>query len=299
MIRMPVASLVLAAALARAHPASAQLSTGDGLLVTPQWLAHHQHDRDMVILQVGPPTHFPANHIAGSQFIELRDISTPFQPGTLNLEMPPEADLISAFEKRGVSDKSKIVVVFDSEWVSPSTRVLFTLGYLGLGANAVLLDGGLAAWQQAGFPLSHDSTVAAAGHITTRAIPSLIVGNGYVAAHKSAPHARIIDARAANFFTGPANEHNQTLAGHVPGAASIPFTSVFTDDNFLLSKSKLDALFSAAGVQPGDTVVAYCHVGQQATAVLLAARVAGHPVRLYDGSFQDWSMRKLPTEGGN
>jgi thiosulfate/3-mercaptopyruvate sulfurtransferase len=46
-------------------------------------------------------------------------------------------------------------------------------------------------------------------------------------------------------------------------------------------------------------VVAYCHIGQQATAVLFAARTLGHPVRLYDGSFEDWSRRtELPVEGG-
>ncbi len=268
------------------------------MLVTPQWLAQHQHDKNIAILQVGPPAGFKAGHIAGSQFIQLSDISTPFQQGTLNLEMPAEATLISAFEKRGVSDGSKIVVVFDSEWVSPATRVVFTLGYLGLSANTVFLDGGLAGWQKAGLPVSRDSTAAIAGHISKHVIPSLIVDNGYVAAHKSASRAHVIDARAPNFFTGPANERNQMLAGHVPGAMNVPYTSVFNDNNFVLPKTQLDALFAAAGVQPGDTVVAYCHVGQQATAVLFAARIAGHPVRLYDGSFQDWSMRKLPTEGG-
>jgi len=42
-------------------------------------------------------------------------------------------------------------------------------------------------------------------------------------------------------------------------------------------------------VQPRDTVVGYCHIGQQATGMLFAARSLGHPVLLYDGSFEDWS----------
>jgi thiosulfate/3-mercaptopyruvate sulfurtransferase len=44
-------------------------------------------------------------------------------------------------------------------------------------------------------------------------------------------------------------------------------------------------------VKPGDTVIAYCHIGQQATAAIFAARTLGHPVLLYDGSFEDWSKR--------
>jgi thiosulfate/3-mercaptopyruvate sulfurtransferase len=45
-------------------------------------------------------------------------------------------------------------------------------------------------------------------------------------------------------------------------------------------------------------VITYCHIGQQATAVLFAARLLGHPVLLYDGSFEDWSRRDgWPVDG--
>ena len=56
---------------------------------------------------------------------------------------------------------------------------------------------------------------------------------------------------------------------------------------------ELRALFTAAGVKPGDTVVAYCHIGQQATATIFGARLLGFPVLLYDGSFEEWS--RLPN----
>jgi thiosulfate/3-mercaptopyruvate sulfurtransferase len=49
-------------------------------------------------------------------------------------------------------------------------------------------------------------------------------------------------------------------------------------------------------VKRGDTVVAYCHIGQQATAVLLAARTIGFKVLLYDGSFEEWSRKDYPVD---
>ncbi|MFT3771643.1 MAG: rhodanese-like domain-containing protein [Minicystis sp.] len=58
----------------------------------------------------------------------------------------------------------------------------------------------------------------------------------------------------------------------------------------LRSTEELAALFAKAGVKPDDGVIGYCHVGQQATAMLFAARRLGHDVRLYDGSFEDWSL---------
>ena len=43
-------------------------------------------------------------------------------------------------------------------------------------------------------------------------------------------------------------------------------------------------------------VITYCHIGQQATATLFAARTLGYSVMLYDGSFEDWSRRDLPVD---
>ena len=60
---------------------------------------------------------------------------------------------------------------------------------------------------------------------------------------------------------------------------------------------ELATLFAKANVKPGDTVVAYCHIGQQATGTLFAARLLGYNVKLYDGSFEDWSAHAdFPVE---
>ena len=63
----------------------------------------------------------------------------------------------------------------------------------------------------------------------------------------------------------------------------MPFTAV-ADDPLALRPAT-----EKAGVEPGDTVIGYCHIGQQATAMLFAVRTLGHTVLLYDGSFEDWS----------
>lgn len=300
MIRSSWWGAVLFAAVAAG--ASAQLPTGPQLLVTAGWLDQHLHDRDLVILVVGPRNGYPREHIAGSQFIRLDDISLPSPwpraSGVLALEMPPVEQLQATFEKFGISNASRIVVVADSEWDSPATRVVLTLGYVGLGDRTLLLDGGMTAWHAAGYPVTADLPTFAPGQLTIAPLPSLIVDAAYMTAHQNAPHVTLVDARDAEFYTKPATAERS--AGHIPGARSLPFGSLIEDSsNLYVPIAELQQRFLAAGVQPGDTVVAYCHVGQQATVVLFAARLLGHPVRLYDGSFEDWSARKLPTEGGN
>ena len=89
-------------------------------------------------------------------------------------------------------------------------------------------------------------------------------------------------------------------AGHIPGALNIPFSSVVDSTNKLKDDSTLTAMFTSTGIRTGDTIVSYCHIGQQATVLYLVARHLGHEARLYDGSFEDWSGRdELPVDSGH
>jgi thiosulfate/3-mercaptopyruvate sulfurtransferase len=122
-----------------------------------------------------------------------------------------------------------------------------------------------------------------------------------VKANLKSPSFHLIDGRGAVFYDGV--KEGGPRNGHVAGARNVPFNEVTDDKLHFKSPAELEALFTKAGVGPNDTVVAYCHIGQQATAVLFAARTLGHPVLLYDGSYQDWSRRSTdfpvenPAEG--
>jgi thiosulfate/3-mercaptopyruvate sulfurtransferase len=207
--------------------------------------------------------------------------------------MPPASELRARLERLGVSDDSRIVVYYGSDWVSPSTRVIFTLDYLGLGDRTALLDGGMRAWKGAGHAVSAVAPPARAGRLRERPTGNTIVTADWVEAQIGQPGVAVVDARARVFYDG-VREGEPGKKGHVPGALSVPFTELANDRLHVRSRAELEAVFRQAGVKPGDVVVGYCHIGQQATAMLFAARLLGHQVRLYDGSFQDWARRDRP-----
>jgi thiosulfate/3-mercaptopyruvate sulfurtransferase len=277
----------------------ASVSPRDNLLVSTDWLAKHLGDANLVLLHVGDPREYRGEHIPGARLIALRDISTPHEPGALALEMLPPDELRKRLERLGVSDDSRIVVYHGNDWVSPATRVVLTLDWIGLGDRTSILDGGMPLWKQERRPVTNVAPAAAKpGRLTARlARGELIVDHAVVLRGITTPGVTIVDARAAMFYDGP--PHGEHRAGHIPSAVSLPFNSVFGDDLRLLSADSLTTLFRKAGVRPGHSIVVYCHIGQQATAVIFAARSLGYTARLYDGSFDDWSARKeLPVEGG-
>ncbi len=265
----------------------------DELLVDAAWLAAHLDDANLVLLHVGDDGEYKKSHIPGARFVTLDDISVSehTREGRM-LEMPSDDDLRARLQKLGISDDSRIVVYYGKDWVSPSTRVVFTLQYAGLGARTSLLDGGMGAWVKQGGAVTRDVPAAKTGALAALKTLPLVVEADYVRSHLDAPGIAVVDGRAAVFYDGTdiGGAHGHThFKGHIKGARSIPFTSVTGDDLRWRSTAELKTLFEQAGVKPGDTVVGYCHVGQQATAMLFAARLLGHPVKLYDGSFQDWS----------
>ncbi len=264
----------------------------ESLVVDSAWLAKHLKDPNLVLLHVGDKAEYDAKHIAGARHVTLQDISL---RGDLMLEMPPADDLRQRLENLGISNDSRIVVYPGKDWISPATRVIFTLDYAGLGDRASLLNGGMDAWIAAGNATSDAAPAAKKGTLAALKIKPIVVTGDEVRKSMGKHGFAIVDGRSGTFYdgteTGGMPEHPHKT-GHIAGAGSVPFTDVVDDKLFLKSPDELKALFAKAGVKAGDTVIGYCHIGQQATAMLFAARSLGYPVRLYDGSFEDWSRRE-------
>jgi len=261
----------------------------ESMIVGTEWLKKHLNDDSLLLLHVGDKAEYDAAHIPGAQFIALANISTPRGQGLI-LELPPVNELRAIFERLGVTDKSRIVVYFGKDWVTPTARVFMTLDYLGLGARTSILDGGMPAWRGAGNPVTAEVREIMRGHFTPKPNERLVVDAAWVSANLNKPGVAIVDARASKFYTG-AEAGQMPRAGHIPSAKSIPFDSVVEENNKFKSPTVLRELFKTAGVKQGDSVATYCHIGQQASLLYFVARYLGYEAHLYDGSFQDWSNR--------
>jgi thiosulfate/3-mercaptopyruvate sulfurtransferase len=303
-LRVPALCLFLAA-WATTLPAA---GPREDLVVNVAWLNQHIKDPNLVLLHVGDPAEYKAKHLPGARFVDLMDISAPMDhsganPKTLSLELPSATELHDRLAALGISDNSTIVAYYGNDWYSPSTRVIFTLNWAGLGSRTKLLDGGMRAWTAAGHATTAEVPTVKTGALAPLKTVDSVVDAAFVQAKKGATGITIVDGREKVFYDGVQSAGRSGGAGgtpvfgHIPGALSIPFVDVFDDAGMLEPAEKLAELFKQAGVKPGDEIVAYCHIGQQATAVVFAARTLGIKARLYDGSMHEWiTLLGLPVQ---
>ncbi len=266
------------------------------MLVSTQWLADNLYDPNLVILHVGSRDSY-AEHIPGARFVTPADVAVTTE--AQSLEMLPEAELRLRLSSLGIGDRTRIVVYY-ADAVPQATRVVFTLDMAGLGERTSLLDGGKIAWEREGRRLTAEVPAVRTGTLSPlRMKQDVIVDADFVRANSGKPSITIIDARAPEFYAGakPGGSNKKVhKLGHIPGARNVPI-AVLTDEKMKVqSAAAIKASFEKAGVKPGDKLVVYCHIGQQATATLFAARTLGYDAVLYDGSFEDWSARDLPVE---
>jgi thiosulfate/3-mercaptopyruvate sulfurtransferase len=80
--------------------------------------------------------------------------------------------------------------------------------------------------------------------------------------------------------------------GHIPGAVNIEWTRAITPGEIktFLTPAQLEQIFSSSHVSSDRQVVSYCQSGIRAAEIYFALRLLGYErVRLYDGSWEDWS----------
>jgi thiosulfate/3-mercaptopyruvate sulfurtransferase len=266
-------------------------------LVDPMWVAERADDPEMVLLHVGTPSGYETGHLPNARLITVADVSAPGslpQPGQppgesagLMFEIGDADSVAGKLASLGVTEDSEIVLYSETGQPLPSTtRVAFALSYFGLGENVRLLNGGTGAWLAAGFEMSN-AAPAASSVTSLRLTPheNLIVDASDVITAAQRSDAKVIDARVPAFYDGEQESFGRT--GHIAGAVSLPFDSL-VDDLGRFDEAQLMQAFEEAGIEQGDSLVVYCHVGMRASQVLFAARLLGFDARLYDGSFQDW-----------
>jgi thiosulfate/3-mercaptopyruvate sulfurtransferase len=293
---------VLAACAPRAAtaPRPVPLPTIDPVVST-EWLQRELGRPDLVILQFGGAESFAKAHIPDAVALDYeREILAPSAEGSLRVELPAPEALQAMLRAKGVTATSRVVIVFDQ----PATftragRTFFTLEWGGLPGRVAVLDGGLPKWVRESRAVETGTGRSVEPSTTLTLVPAthLKANKSDVVAMIGQAGMRIVDARDAVFYNDE-RDNQMPRGGHIASAVSLPFSTMTNADGTLRPRAELEQLVRAAGIGEGETLVSYCHIGVQGSWMYLALRVLERDVRMYDGSFEEWSRdASLPVEG--
>lgn len=250
-----------------------------------------QHDITLLDVRFGGPgssggrERYLEGHIPGAVLVDMDTALASPDIGPGGRHPLPHPDVFeAAMQAAGVSN-DRPVVIYDNWRSMAAARAWWLLQHHGHD-GAFVLDGGLGAWLSEGLPLEQGDVSPAPGDFQLGDNSSSAVLDADGAASLASAGV-LLDARPGARFRG-VGETVDLVAGHIPGARSLPALELANDHGFLLPVSELREKFEAVGAGEGRVGV-YCGSGIQAAHVALAAVVAGLPLpALYPGSWSDW-----------
>jgi thiosulfate/3-mercaptopyruvate sulfurtransferase len=230
----------------------------------------------------GPPgrEEFEAGHIPGAQYVDLEtELSRPPGPGGRH-PLPDPAVLQETLRRIGVSE-GKLVVAYDGATSQAASRLWWLLTDAGHG-DVRVLNGGFTAWVGAGFAVETGPARSVPdGDFLVRAGQRARVSADEVATALELGRP-VVDVRAADRYAGQ-NEIVDPVAGHIPGAISLPATDILEPDGRFVPAVAIAERFA----ELPDPLL-YCGSGVTAAQSLLALESAGLHGTIYPGSWSEW-----------
>lgn len=272
-------------------------------LVSTGWLEEHlgtpglvvvESDEDVLLYETG--------HIPGAVKLDWHtDLNDP-----ITRDYVSDVEFTNLMRRKGINREDTIVIYGDKSnwWAAYALWVLKLFGH----EDVRLLDGGREKWIAEQRPLTTE-----ASETKPSSYPAVLRDDSKIRAFRDDVLAHLgqpmIDVRSPEEYSGerthmPAYPEEGALrGGHIPGAASVPWSRAAGELGVFKSKAELEDLYlNQAKLKSGDDVIAYCRIGERSshTWFVLKYLLGFESVRNYDGSWTEWgSLVGVPIVKGS
>lgn len=229
------------------------------------------------------------SHIPGAAYAHLDDdLSGPLTRDSGRHPLP-SADGFAAFLGRIGWQPGTLMVVYDNAGGAIAARLWWLMKYLGHDGTG-MLDGGIDAWQAAGYRLESGSVSVKPAPVSDFNLrEDLVVSTEELARKLGEDRIVLVDARDRERFSGEV-EPIDRVAGHIPGAVNYPYSRNLTSNGGFKKGEDIRVEFETlTRDQQSRDLVHMCGSGVTACHNIFAAELAGikEPC-LYVGSWSEW-----------
>jgi len=262
------------------------------VLVSTDWVAQNFSKPNLRLVEVDvDTTAYDQGHIPGAVGwnwqTQLQD--------NVRRDLIEKAELEKLLGESGISNDTTILLYGDNNnWFA--AYAFWQLKYHGHN-DVRLINGGRKKWLEEKRPLTTEpANVARATYHAGNLDESIRARRGEIFDILELRKAgQLVDVRSVDEFTGrviapPGMSETAQRAGHIPGAANIPWAQASNEDGTFKSFEALEKLYGAKGITGTDEVIAYCRIGERSshTWFVLKYLLGYDKVRNYDGSWTEW-----------
>jgi thiosulfate/3-mercaptopyruvate sulfurtransferase len=261
------------------------------VLVDTQWVHDHLDDPGIRIVEVDEnPALYAEAHIPGAIGFDWRtDLQDPVRRSFLGAD-----DFGALFGSRGIANDHTVVLYGDrNNWFAAYTY--WYLKYYGHDA-VKLVDGPREKWIAEGRPTTADVPAYESATFTPQPGDARIRAKREEVLAALGTATKLVDVRSPQEFSGELisppgyEQEGAQRAGHIPGAASVPWAQAVREDGTFKSADALTELYGSKGITNGDPIIAYCRIGERSAHTwFVLHELLGKPdVKNYDGSWTEW-----------
>lgn len=278
------------------------MSYANDVLVSTEWVADHLDDDSIRIVEVDEnPALYAEAHIPGAIGFDWKsDLQDQLKRDFLDAEA-----FGKLFGEKGISNDHTVVLYGDrNNWFAAYTY--WYLRYYGHD-KVKLVNGPREKWISEGRETTSEvpsypatTFTAREGDRSIRAYRDEVLsslGNG----------TNLVDVRSPQEYSGELiamagyEQEGAQRGGHIPGAASVPWSQAVNEDGTFKSADELRELYGGKGVigEQKEPIIAYCRIGERSahTWFVLSELLGEENVKNYDGSWTEWgNLVDVPVE---
>ena len=274
-------------------------------IIKPQELLALIHHKDIILIDARAGAHakekYAANHLKGAKHVDLDSQLADIKPNVAEggrHPLPSVAQFIQLLTELGITPDAHVIVYDDKNGANAAARFWWMLKAISHDCIQVI-DGGMNAAIESGYPLSNEDVKAdnqdVKDSIYKHEWDLLWADIAEVEMATQNEQCLIIDVRESGRYNGEF-EPIDLIAGHIPSAVNIPYTSNLDTEGYFLSPSELREKYQKAlDGKKSEQVIVHCGSGVTACHTLLAMAYAGMEIpKLYVGSWSEWSRNNRP-----
>ncbi len=232
-------------------------------------------DKSVRVIDVRREDDYKKDHISTAVNLPLANLLSDDSPERV----------VKLVNSMGIDDETR-VVVYDDTFGALASRVAWTLEYLG-HSDVSLLETTYSNWKSLGLESDSQTPEVQSKEHSMKLQSDILATSDYLESAKERDDVILIDNR----------ERLNFLEQHIPGAISLPYRTLASNDKILRPKEDMKRLLDNRGVTGDTEIITYCgSVGTLSGLAYYALKTAGLPnAKLYVRSFKEWKNLQKPT----